>query len=111
MLVVSVKAGPPAYTAARFDDDLICFHLWNAVANNAPGTSLLGVHPEAVVLAVRHRPGLFADAFSFTPEGLRRKPTADQGSPLRSTVWVFHGYHARYASGVFDQLDTARASP
>jgi hypothetical protein len=94
-----------AYTTANHDDGLICFHLWNAFANAAPGSSLLGVHPEPVVLAVRHRPGLFASSFSFTPEGLRRRPTADQQSPLRSTVWIFHADRARYACAVFTTLE------
>ncbi|TDC86199.1 hypothetical protein E1193_00660 [Micromonospora sp. KC606] len=91
------------------DDDLICFHLWNAFANAAPDTWLQGVHPEPVVLAVRHRPGNLPDSFSFTPEGLRRRPTSDQRSPLRSTIWIFHGDRARHACGVFDTLDAALA--
>ncbi|MCW3819217.1 hypothetical protein ONA91_32725 [Micromonospora sp. DR5-3] len=98
-----------AYTTADPDHALICFHLWNAFANIPAGTGLRGVHPEPVVLAVRHRPGSFPDSFSFTPEGLRRRPTADQSSPLRSTVWIFHGDRARYASGVFDTLDAGLA--
>ncbi|NLU81088.1 hypothetical protein HCA58_22625 [Micromonospora sp. HNM0581] len=98
-----------AYTTADPDHVLICFHLWNAFANIPAGTGLRGVHPEPVVLAVRHRPGSFPDSFSFTPEGLHRRPTADQRSPLRSTVWIFHGDRARYASGVFDTLDAGLA--
>jgi hypothetical protein len=94
-----------AYTTADPDHDLICFHLWNASANTTSETGLRGVHAEPVVLAVRHRPGKFPGSFSFTPEGLHRRPTADQRSPLRSTVWIFHGDRARYASGVFDTLD------
>jgi hypothetical protein len=94
-----------AYTTADPAQNLICFHLWNAFANIPAGIELQGVHPEPVVLAVRHRPGSFPDSFSFTPEGLRRRPTTDQRSPLRSTTWVFHGDRARYASGVFDTLD------
>ncbi|WP_344132499.1 hypothetical protein [Luedemannella flava] len=54
--------------------DLICFHLWNSLADAEPGTGPRGVYPEPVVLAVRHRAGPFADAFSFTPEGTRRRP-------------------------------------
>ncbi|MEV0326962.1 hypothetical protein AB0H63_11015 [Micromonospora echinospora] len=98
-----------AYTTAEPGHDLICFHLWNDVANIPAGTGLQGVHPEPVVLAVRHRPGTFPESFSFTPEGLHRRPTADQRSPLRSTVWIFHGDRARYASGVFDTLDAGLA--
>lgn len=98
-----------AYTTANRDDDLICFHLWNTFANNATGTELRGVHPEPVVLAVRHRTGTFPNSFSFTPEGLRRGPTSDQHNPLRSTIWIFHGHRARHASGVFDTLDAALA--
>jgi hypothetical protein len=94
-----------AYTTAENDDDLVCFHLWNAFATTEPGTALQGVHPEPVVLAVRHRPGRFPDAFSFTPAGLRYRPGVGQGGPLRPTVWVFHGDHARHASGVFEALD------
>ncbi|MCW3841995.1 hypothetical protein ONA70_17995 [Micromonospora yasonensis] len=41
--------------------------------------------------------------------GLHRRPTGDQRSPIRSTVWIFHGDRARYASGVFDTLDTGLA--
>jgi hypothetical protein len=66
-----------AYTTVDPDHDLICFHLWNAHANTTPETGLRGVHAEPVVLAVRHRPGTFPDSFSFTPEGLHRRPTAD----------------------------------
>ncbi|GAB3143164.1 hypothetical protein GCM10027290_19090 [Micromonospora sonneratiae] len=91
-----------AYTTTEPGHNLICFHLWNAFANIPAGTGLQGVHPEPVLLAVRHRPGTFPDSFSFTPEGLHHKPTADQQSPLRSTVWIFHGDRARYASGVFN---------
>lgn len=94
-----------AYTTADHDDGLICFHLWNAFANTAPGSGLRGVHPDPVVLAVRHRPGPFAGSFSFTPEGLLRRPTADQQSPLRSTVWIFHADRARYACAVFTTLE------
>ncbi|TDC59422.1 hypothetical protein E1258_17985 [Micromonospora sp. KC207] len=72
-----------AYTTADPDDHLICLHLWNTIANVAPDARLRGVHPEPVVLAVRHRPGDFSGSFSFTPEGLRRRPTRDQQSPLR----------------------------
>ena len=68
-----------------------------------------GVHPEPVVLAVRHRPGAFPDAFSFTPEGLRHRPTSDQQSPLRPTVWIFHGDRAPYASAVFETPDAGLA--
>jgi hypothetical protein len=73
-----------AYTTADHDHDLICLHLWNAFANGVAETGRRGVHPDPVVLAVRHRPGKFPGSFSFTPEGLRRRPTADQRSPLRS---------------------------
>ncbi|MEU4765087.1 hypothetical protein AB0H12_17690 [Actinosynnema sp. NPDC023794] len=98
-----------AYTTADRDRDLICFHLWNAFANTTPETGLRGADAEPVVLAVRHRPGKFPGSFSFTPEGLHRRPTADQRSPRRSTVWVFHGDRGRYASGVFDTLDAGLA--
>ncbi|MGC5033840.1 hypothetical protein [Micromonospora sp. DT229] len=66
-----------AYTVADTDQGLICVHLWNAVADAATETGPQGVHPEPVVLAVRHRPGRFPDSFSFTPRGLRRRPTQD----------------------------------
>ncbi|MEU4555326.1 hypothetical protein [Micromonospora violae] len=65
------------YGTACPDHGLLCFHLWNAFAEGAPETTLRGVHPEPVVLAVRHRPGAFAGSFSFTPEGLDRRPTND----------------------------------
>ncbi|SCG38147.1 hypothetical protein GA0070614_0480 [Micromonospora coxensis] len=94
-----------AYTAADPDHNLICFHLWNTFSDTATETELRGVHPEPVVLGVRHRPGTFPDSFSFTPEGLHRRPNGDQRSPLRSTAWIFHGDRARYASGLFDTLD------
>lgn len=94
-----------AYTATDPDHDLICFHLGSALPHTAPEARHQGARPEAVVLAVRHRPGRFADAFSFTPEGLHRKPSRDQLSPVRSTVWIFHGERAQFASGVFDTLD------
>ncbi|MET7672977.1 hypothetical protein [Micromonospora luteifusca] len=69
------------YGMAGPDHDLICFHLWNAFANSAPETRLQGLHPEPVVLAVRHRPGAFPGSFSFTPEGVARRPTSDQQRP------------------------------
>lgn len=97
-----------AYITADLDD-LICIHLWNTVANTAPGAGPRGVHPEPVVLAVRHRPGNFPGSFSFTPEGLRRRPTGDQPSPLRATVWIFSGDGARYASAVFDTAEAGLA--
>lgn len=98
-----------AYTTADPDHDLICFHLWNTFANVLTETTLRGVYPEPVVLAVRHRPGKFPDSFSFTPEGLHRRPTGDQPSPFRPTVWIFHGDRARYVSGVFNTLDAGLA--
>ncbi|MGW3795662.1 hypothetical protein ACWD8I_31505 [Micromonospora arida] len=69
-----------AYAMARPERGLICFHLWNAFADNAPEGQLRGVHPEPVLLAVRHRPGGFPGSFSFTPEGVSRRPTDDQRS-------------------------------
>ncbi|MEQ4306203.1 hypothetical protein ABNF97_33285 [Plantactinospora sp. B6F1] len=71
-----------AYTIVDPDYDLICFHLWNAFANTGAETGLQGVYPEPVVLAVRHQPGTFPNSFSFTPEGLRRRPAGDQRSPV-----------------------------
>lgn len=67
-----------AYTTAEPTHHLICVHLWNAFASTTRDIGLRGVHPEPVVLAVRHRPGTFADSFSFTPEGLRRRGTGHQ---------------------------------
>jgi hypothetical protein len=66
-----------AYTTADRSHDLICIHLWNTFAN-APGEELRGIHPEPVVLAARHKPGAFPGSFSFTPEGLRRRPASDE---------------------------------
>jgi hypothetical protein len=88
-------AGPTtlAYTTADPAQSLVCFHLWHA-------------NPEPVVLAVRYRSGDFPASFAFTPEGLRRRPTTDQRSP---TVWVFHGDRARFASAVFDSLESGLA--
>lgn len=45
--------------------DPVLFHVWNA----RPPSSLQGVHPSPVLLVVRHE-----DGFTFTPEGLRRRP-------------------------------------
>ncbi|MFF5075886.1 hypothetical protein ACFY36_02460 [Actinoplanes sp. NPDC000266] len=68
------------YATANADDELICIHLWNTLAETgADGPR--GILPEPVVLAVRHRPGDFPRSFSFTPDGLRRRPAADQQSP------------------------------
>ncbi|GAA3764003.1 DUF7710 domain-containing protein [Micromonospora maritima] len=97
------------YTTADPAHGLICFHLWNAFAEIPSSEGLKGVHPEPVLLAVRHRSGSFPDSFSFTPEGRHRRPTADQLGRLRPTVWVFHGDRARYASGVFETLDSGLA--
>lgn len=74
-----------AYTTADPADDLVCFH------------------GETTVLAVRHRPGDFARAFSFTPEGLRRRPGGDQRSSPGATVWIFTGGgRARLPAAVFE---------
>lgn len=91
------------YATDSPDDELICIHLWNTTAG------LEGVFPEPVVLAVRHRSGDFPGSFSFTPEGCRRRPAADQPSPLRSTVWIFHGDQARFACAVFETEETGLA--
>ncbi|MGA5305968.1 DUF7710 domain-containing protein [Nucisporomicrobium flavum] len=96
------------YTTASPDDELICLHLWNTFAD-AGTDERQGVHPEPVVFAVRHRPGDFRSSFSFTPEGLRRRPTADQQSSLRLTVWIFHGEQARYASAAFETEEAGLA--
>lgn len=96
------------YATASPYDELICFHLWNTFAGTDAGRQE-GVHPEPVVLAVRHRPDDFPFSFSFTPEGSRRRPTADQQSPLRPTVWIFHGDQDRYASAVFETEEAGRA--
>lgn len=98
-----------AYATADPDRGLICLHLWNAIVDTTPGTEPRGVHAEPVVLAARHRPGKFPGSFSFTPEGLRRRPDADRRSPLRSTVWIFQGDRARHPSGVFDTLEAGLA--
>jgi hypothetical protein len=95
------------YATADPEQRQICIHLWNAFAGSSSEPGLRGVHAEPVVLAVRHRPGAFPGSFSFTPEGTRRRPAADQRSPSRPTVWIFHGDRARFASAVFDDLDAA----
>jgi hypothetical protein len=64
------------YGTADPADDLIGFHLWNAFADRPPGSGSRGVHPEPMVLAVRHRPGRFPASFSFTPLGRHHRPTA-----------------------------------
>ncbi|MCO8276678.1 hypothetical protein M1L60_39475 [Actinoplanes sp. TRM 88003] len=63
-----------AYTTADPAAALICIHLWNAPAETPRGADPRSVVPEPVVLAVRHRPGRFHDSFSYTPEGVRRRP-------------------------------------
>jgi hypothetical protein len=57
------------------DGSLVWFHLWNDFAL-APGVEgrAAPVHPEPVVLAVRHGTGRFLDTFTFTPEGRARRP-------------------------------------
>ncbi|MEU8663055.1 DUF7710 domain-containing protein [Actinoplanes philippinensis] len=92
------------YATADPTDELIAVHLWNAFVDVNSPEGLHGVHPEPVVLAVRHRPGDFAGAFSFTPEGTRRRHSAD-----RRTVWVFHGDTARFAAGVFETREAGLA--
>ncbi|WP_285550657.1 DUF7710 domain-containing protein [Actinoplanes regularis] len=81
-----------AYTTTDPDSPLISFHLGK------------DVRPAVVVLAVRHRRGDFMDAFSFTPAGMRRKPTREQLSLRGTNVWLFHGEGARFASGVFTTM-------
>ncbi|MEU4424402.1 hypothetical protein AB0F81_27600 [Actinoplanes sp. NPDC024001] len=85
-----------AYGAAG-GDALVCFHVATDLSPAAP-------NGRATVLAVRHRRGRFANAFSFTPAGTRRKPGHGSPSLPRETVWVFHGAGARFASGVFTTL-------
>ncbi len=97
-----------AYATADPGDDLIVVHAWNSLAVGA-GAEVPGVYPEPAVLAVQHRAGDFPSSFSFTPEGLRRRPRADQPSPIRRTVWVFHGDRARYASAVFETAEAGLA--
>lgn len=72
-----------AYTTADPEQRLICFHLGNASANTE-GTGPQDAYA-TVVLAVRHRPGDFLDAFSFTPAGIRRRPTTEQDGALLLT--------------------------
>jgi hypothetical protein len=96
------------YATADPDDDLICFHLWNTFADTDARRSE-GVHPEPVVLAVRQRSDGLPFSFSFTPEGLRRRPAADRPGPPHPTVWIFHGDEARYASAVFETEEDGRA--
>ncbi|MFC4068330.1 DUF7710 domain-containing protein [Actinoplanes subglobosus] len=97
----SVRIGPSsevrpktfAYTTADPGSPLISFHLGHDLPQAARTT--------LVVLAVRHRRGGFADAFSFTPAGMRhRSAPATPGS----NVWVFHGDGARFAAGVFTSM-------
>ncbi|ROP33460.1 DUF7710 domain-containing protein [Couchioplanes caeruleus] len=105
----SLGAKTLGYATASSKDDLICFHLWSAIATTDPDAGPQSLHPEPVVLAVRHRTNDAPYAFSFTPEGLRRRPTTDQQSPLRPTVWIFHGDQARHASAVFETEEAGLA--
>lgn len=69
-----------AYTTADRDDDLICLHLWNALAGRPSGIGVRGVHPEPVVLAARHRPARLR-----TPSRSHRKVCAAGPAPTTST--------------------------
>ena len=66
-----------AYATVDPQQTLICFHL-GTTSNEVIEPGPAGASAEPVVLAVRHRPGEFAGSFSYTPEGNRRRPTADQ---------------------------------
>jgi hypothetical protein len=90
-----------SYGTADPGDPLVSFHLWNTFAAQVPGEPSRGVHPEPVVLAVRHRPGDFPGSFSFTPLGVRNRDARARESPLRDTAWIFEG------TAVFRTVDAA----
>lgn len=58
------------------------FHLWNGSATPGAGT-WPPEHDQPLLLAVRYGEGPFAQTFTFTPEGQRRKPTPDESCEPR----------------------------
>jgi hypothetical protein len=63
------------YASGGREAPLVCFHLWNWI-EATPEAPTAGLFPEPVVLAVRHGDGQFPDTLTFTPEGLRRRPSS-----------------------------------
>ncbi|MEU5231302.1 hypothetical protein AB0G82_18775 [Streptomyces anulatus] len=61
------------------DEPMVFFHLWNG-SGPAPGSTWPELE-EPVLLAVRFGDAPFDEAFTFTPEGRRRRPEPD--SPRR----------------------------
>ena len=59
------------YATAR-QKPIVCFHLWNKLT----GVEAQAVHDEPVPLAVRTGGEPFTSSLIFTPEGIRRRPTA-----------------------------------
>ncbi|MET9954402.1 hypothetical protein ABZ135_23050 [Streptomyces sp. NPDC006339] len=63
------------YVTEDPSEPMLSFHLWNGAE---PGTepSWPPAQEEPVLLAIRCGDGPFADSFTFTPEGKRRRPEA-----------------------------------
>jgi hypothetical protein len=64
-----------AYAVDDKEAPLVCFHLWNRI-EPAPESPVAGVFAEPMLLVVRHGVGPFEDTLTFTPEGVRRRPSA-----------------------------------
>lgn len=61
-------------------EPMMFFHLWDGTDAES-GRSWPPDHAEPLLLAVRYGHAAFADTFTFTPEGRRRRP-APASSPL-----------------------------
>ncbi|SDL30025.1 hypothetical protein SAMN05421806_1266 [Streptomyces indicus] len=62
------------YLSEDLEQPMVVFHLWNG---SAPGAEPWPPeHEQPLLLAVRYGEGPFRQTFTFTPEGLRRKPSS-----------------------------------
>ncbi|TXK40961.1 hypothetical protein [Nonomuraea sp. C10] len=62
-----------AYMTAQATEPIIFLNLWNGTSGSRE-TTWHPIHDEPVLLAIRFGRGAFADTFTFTPEGSRRRP-------------------------------------
>lgn len=63
------------YLTEPVDKPMIFFHLWNGADPDAE-SAWPPRYDEPVLLAVRHGAGDFETSFTFTPEGIKRRPTS-----------------------------------
>jgi hypothetical protein len=85
-----------AYAAAEREAPLISFHFWNDARPDSAAGASSPIHPEPVLLCVQHRPGSFYDSFTYTPEGVSRRPVDLPGA---RPLWIRRSKPAQHQSG------------